>query len=267
MNISRDYLIIRDTHVRVTGSIVNSLTASFFSSLVTSKKYESFALRHHSEHSVDIHEEHAELKELRKHTSSTRSGVKAISNNPSLIRHDVRDEYLKIIRSASKNIYITNPYFVPGWKFIREVCRAAQRKVDVRIMIPYSTDHDMVDKAARKFLPRLIKSGVRVFLYRKKGIQYVHAKTMCVDGKYSTIGSSNLDYVSLTLNYELNLFFSNVKVATELQQQFYTDLEYCTEATVELLNKEKGGLWSKIKEGIGYGLLGPVLRPDYKGYD
>jgi len=198
-----------------------------------------------------------------------RKGFKVVSNAPSLLKHEIRNEYIRFIDSAEKNIRITNPYFIPGWKFVRKLAKAAKRGVKVEIILSAKSDHPIVDKAARKFYPLLLKHGVKIYHYKQKGIQFVHAKTMVVDKKYACIGSSNLDYISISLNYELNVFFTNKAIAQELHQQFEKDLEYCTEFSKEKLDEEIGkeSLWEKFKGFVGYRLLGPALKPVVPGYD
>jgi cardiolipin synthase len=195
-------------------------------------------------------------------------GFKVIGNAPSFHHHEIRDEYIKLVRAASKSIYITNPYFIPGWKFIRELTNAAERGIDVKIILPKRSDHPLVDSAARTYFRKLLTSGVKIYLYNKRGVEMLHGKTMTIDGTYSTIGSSNLDYVSLSLNHEVNLFLADPGVAKDLDIQFSLDLKYCEEIISSSPNgPRESSAFSRIKQIIGYRLLGPLLRPPQPKYE
>jgi len=160
---------------------------------------------------------------------SQRKGFKVLTNAPSFREHAIRDEYIKLIRSAEKSICLNNPYFFPGRKFIRELGKAVERGVEVKVMLPLRTDHSSSDALNQACFKKILARGARLFLYNKPGVTFIHAKTLSVDGKYGTIGSSNLDYLSLSMNCEINFFFANTALAQELEKQFEKDLQYCQE--------------------------------------
>jgi len=113
----------------------------------------------------------------------------------------IERHYRAAIRSARRRIVIANAYFFPGYLLLRELRRAARRGVDVRLVLQGKPDMPIVRSAALLY-EHLQSDGVRVFEYCQRPL---HGKVALVDDEWSTIGSSNLDPLSLTLNLEANL--------------------------------------------------------------
>ena len=129
--------------------------------------------------------------------------------------------FLLALASARHSIHITNPYFVPDDKMITTLVGAAQRGVQVVIIIPGAIDHNLVRQASRSEFGRLLKSGIEIYEYRPA---LLHAKTMVVDGIWATVGSTNLDRRSFALNEELNVAIYDADTAQRLEQVFAEDL-------------------------------------------
>ena len=129
--------------------------------------------------------------------------------------------FLLALASARHSIHITNPYFVPDEKMTNTLLAAANRGVEVVLIIPGAIDHNLVRQASRSGLGRLLKTGVQIYEYRPA---LLHAKTMVVDGLWSTVGSTNLDYRSFALNEELNVAIYDVGTAQRLERIFADDL-------------------------------------------
>jgi cardiolipin synthase A/B len=144
-----------------------------------------------------------------------------ITNYPAPGRRHIYAEMLDAIRSARNYIYITTPYFVPTHRLIRVIRLAARRGVDVRLIVPEISNHQAVDIATRSYFNTLLESGIRIFLYSGN---MIHAKTMVVDGDWATVGSMNLDRISLLYNFEANVVSSNAKFAEELSALFVMDM-------------------------------------------
>ncbi len=104
-----------------------------------------------------------------------------------------------------------------------DFCRslAARRGVDVRLLLPESTDHPYVDRASSAHFRKAFKSGVKIFRYQGA---MLHAKTLVVDGDWASVGSANIDNLSSFINYELNLASSDKRFAEDLRNQFLGDL-------------------------------------------
>jgi cardiolipin synthase len=116
-------------------------------------------------------------------------------------RNEIERHYRAAIRSARQRVYIANAYFFPGYLLLRELRRAARRGVDVRLILQGEPDMKIV-RAASLLYEYLQRDGVRIFEYCKRPL---HGKVALVDDQWATVGSSNLDPLSLSLNLEANL--------------------------------------------------------------
>ncbi len=103
---------------------------------------------------------------------------------------------------------------------------AAQRGVDVRLLLPATSNHVVADWLSRGYYEQLLVSGVRIFLFQGA---MVHAKTATIDGQWSTVGTTNLDRLSMTGNYEVNMEFIDAGMAARMEQIFTSDLTNCRE--------------------------------------
>jgi cardiolipin synthase len=110
--------------------------------------------------------------------------------------------YLEAIDRASEHISITQPYFIPDRAMVRALLAAARRGVDVRVLVPAASNHVITDWLSRGFYATLLRGGVTIWRFERA---MIHAKTMTVDGRWSTIGTANIDRLSLTGNYEVNV--------------------------------------------------------------
>jgi cardiolipin synthase len=115
---------------------------------------------------------------------------------------DIEQHYRVAIRSARKRLVIANAYFFPGYRLIRDLRRAARRGVDVRLILQGEPDMPIVKTAASMLYHRLLSAGVRIFEYCERPL---HGKVALMDDEWATIGSSNLDPLSLALNLEANV--------------------------------------------------------------
>ena len=128
--------------------------------------------------------------------------IRFARNVPRLWMFPIRAMYLEAINRASHNVWMTQAYFLPDEDFVDAVKAAARRGVDVRLLLPLKSNHIVADWISRGFFSQLLDSGVRILRYRDA---MVHAKTATVDGTWSTVGTANIDRLSLTGNYEINL--------------------------------------------------------------
>ncbi len=156
--------------------------------------------------------------------------VQVVTSDERRRRHSIRMEYLGAIRGARERILITNPYFLPTIRILHEFGEAAKRGVDVRIMVAGTTDVRAVLYASRSIYEALLKTGVRMFEWRGR---VLHAKTATIDGRWSTVGSSNLDYQSLRQNLEVNAIIKGRELAGALERMFEDDLTHCVEIEPE----------------------------------
>ena len=138
--------------------------------------------------------------------------------------------FLLAMASAQQSVYITNPYFLPDSKMIDTLVKTARRGVRVVVLLPGAIDHNLVKQASRSELGRLLKAGIEVYEYKPA---LLHAKTMVVDGRWATVGSTNRDHRSFALNDELNLVVYDQTVAQRLERVFTDDLARSRRITYE----------------------------------
>jgi cardiolipin synthase len=126
-----------------------------------------------------------------------------------------------LIDGAMDRLWLTNPYFVPSLRIQKRLTAASMRGVDVRVLVPAKNDVRLARWASHAAYARLLAGGVRIFEYQPR---VLHAKTALADDQWSMIGTSNLDYRSIFLNYEVNLFSADPSLRRALHDQFLADL-------------------------------------------
>ncbi len=126
---------------------------------------------------------------------------------------DIEDVYLQVLRSAQRRVIIANAYFFPGYRLLREIRNAARRGVDVRLILQGQPDMLVAKLAARLTYDYLQQSGVKIYEYCDRPL---HGKVALVDEDWSTVGSSNLDPLSLSLNLEANVLIRDRAFNREL---------------------------------------------------
>jgi cardiolipin synthase len=156
--------------------------------------------------------------------------TQVIKSSPSEGSSTVKLMYVISIVSATKSIFISNAYFVPDKDTIRALEGAVRRGVDVRVVVPGEhTDVPIVRQASRVHYDYLLRRGMRIFEYQPT---MMHAKTMVVDGIWSTIGSSNFDERSFRLNDEVNVNVYDESIAAQMETMFFEDLARSREITL-----------------------------------
>lgn len=130
-------------------------------------------------------------------------------------RNDIEHCYRAAIRTARHEVLIANAYFFPGWRLLRDLRRAARRGVRVQLILQGEPDMAVVRMAARLLYHALVRDGVRVHEYCERPL---HGKVAVVDDDWVTIGSSNLDPLSLSLNLEANVVVRDRPLADALRE-------------------------------------------------
>ncbi|MGH7871127.1 MAG: cardiolipin synthase, partial [Candidatus Binatia bacterium] len=136
--------------------------------------------------------------------------------------------FLLSINSAKKSILITNPYFIPDNVMTEALVKAATQGVRVVVLLPGKIDTHLTYTASRSHYGPLLLGGVHIYEYKAA---LMHAKTIVIDGVWSTIGSSNFDNRSFALNQEVNLTVYDRGVARELEEIFKEDLKHSEQMT------------------------------------
>ena len=153
--------------------------------------------------------------------------------------------YISAISHASNSIYITTPYFVIDKQMLKALTEASGRGVDVKILLPHISDSKATYYASRHYYQRLLEAGVQLFERRDR---MLHAKTAVFDNVLSTVGSSNLDTLSLLKNDEVNAIILGKDFADALQDVFEKDLNESDEITLEAWEKRPAG--DRLKESL-----------------
>lgn len=146
--------------------------------------------------------------------------VRVLADGPN--RRCLEEILVEVILAAREEILITNPYFVPTLRVVGALATAARRGVNVELLLPHSGDHPIVDLAAEHLLMELLRDGVTVRYWTGP---MIHAKTLVVDGRWSLIGSSNLDMFSLRRNAELNVEVHGAALGEQMVEVFRRDCE------------------------------------------
>ncbi|MCT4541740.1 phospholipase D-like domain-containing protein, partial [Pseudomonas aeruginosa] len=157
--------------------------------------------------------------------------VRILANQPD--RSDGYTVYptlMSAFESAQKSIHITMAYFVPDPAFIEVLQSAARRGVDVVLVLPGFSDSSLVFHAGRSHYTDLLRAGVKIYERRDA---LLHAKTAVVDGVWSTVGSSNMDWRSFALNYEINAVVLGPEFAAEMEALFQRDVADAVQITPE----------------------------------
>jgi cardiolipin synthase len=146
------------------------------------------------------------------------------------------ERYLALsIATARERLYITNAYFAPDKNFVHLLARAAQRGVDVRILVGGPrTDVRMARLAARARYELLLEAGVRIYEYQPTTL---HSKTFVVDGRWSSVGTMNFDNRSLALNDEATLMTLDASAGKRMEDLFVEDLQYATQIDLNTFAK------------------------------
>lgn len=157
------------------------------------------------------------------------------------------------LNSAEKEILMITPYFIPDPAIMSSLCVAALRGISVKLLLPAKTDLKLVQYASRSFYDTLLKAGVQIHEFQPR---ILHAKLLCIDGKWTIVGSANMDIRSFQLNFELNLFIYGKSVAHQAKSTFERDLAQSRKIELEeFLNRSVG---KRILENACR-LLSPVL--------
>ena len=129
--------------------------------------------------------------------------------------------YVSAITFAEQSVHMTNSYFIPDKQILKALVDAATRGVDVKIILPGITDSPLALHAQRHYYSELLKAGVQIY---EQSTSLLHAKTVVIDIVWSTVGSTNMDYLSLLHNDEVNAIILNHDFSVHMEKMFANDL-------------------------------------------
>lgn len=228
VNQYRDKGYWRDTHSRIYGEAVKSLQVHFLSAwdFVSNENIASYK---------PLFPKVEDFKE--------KVAIQIAASGPDTDWANIMEVIFTAILTAQKYVYITTPYFVPNSKMLTAIQIAAKSGVDVRLIIPKKSDSWIVKHASNSYLKALLDAGVKIYKYHEG---FIHAKTMVIDDVFCTIGTSNMDYRSFNINFEINSFMYDSVQSEILKSHFFEDLTQSTLIEYEtFLNRSK---FEKFKE-------------------
>jgi cardiolipin synthase len=124
--------------------------------------------------------------------------------------------------AAERSIWLSSAYFVPSFAEVDALTGAARDGVDVRLLVPGRNDHPWVQPLTRRYYRRLLRNGVRIWEWRG---DMMHAKTSIVDGRWTRVGSTDFNPLGVAINYELDAYVEDAKVAGAAEGMFLRELD------------------------------------------
>jgi len=243
MNVADYYLVgteqvgeWRDMHCRIEGKAVNELQAIFARiwERVTKEKLTD-----------------------PKYYQGKKAGNKIVgiaNREPHTSNEIMRRFYVHALDNAKDSVKIVNPYFVPTNSVIKALKRCTERGVKVDIIMSSKYDVPLVPDCVYYYLRKLMKRGANIWRYEPG---FHHSKIMMVDGRYCTVGSTNLDARSLRFDYEINALIIDKEITRQLEDKFIEDTKKCTLITEEEYQKTRT-TWKRFRGWLGH-LLTPFL--------
>jgi cardiolipin synthase A/B len=166
-------------------------------------------------------------------------------------RRAIERAMLNAFAQAKNEIILANAYFLPGWRFRQALHRAAARGVKITLLLQGYTDHQVLRLATRAMYSRFLHSNIYIAEYERS---MLHAKVCVVDGKWATVGSSNLDPFSLLLAREANVVVTEPAFAQTLRTSLLEELVQ-NAASIAPTMWAKRGHWERTKSWVAYGVL------------
>jgi cardiolipin synthase len=243
INVSDDYVNAnnkrywRDTHLRIEGEAVKPLQILFFTTW-------DFVSNSELEISKDYFPEH---------NCKENVPLQIAASGPDTDWSNIMEAIFVAITNAEDHVYVTTPYFIPNSEIVTALQVIARSNKDVKIIIPKKSDSWIAEYATNSYLELLLEAGVEVYRYTKG---FIHAKTMVVDGVFSTVGTTNMDYRSFNINFEVNALIYSKDISSQLTEFFKEDLKDCDQLQLKTWrNRSKR---TKLIEAVAR-LMAPLL--------
>lgn len=212
-NITHPYGHWKDTGVRLQGDAVRSFTAMFLEMWNAIRQSDtSFA---------------PYLPEI-SYQAAEQGFVQPYADSPLDQEYVGENVYMNLIKYAKHQIYFSTPYLIISDEMNRELCMAAKRGVDVRIITPGIPDKKLIYKVTRSYYAALARAGVRIYEYTPG---FIHAKQCVCDNTLATVGTINLDYRSLYLHFENGVFLYGIDAIEKIRKDFEQTFPKCEEVT------------------------------------
>lgn len=169
--------------------------------------------------------------------------VRVLGGTPDDSSNPIFVSLIHAVNQARRSVHITNAYFVPDPQTVGALERAARRGVDVNLVLPSVSDSKLVLFAGHSYYSELLAAGVKIY-ERKHAV--LHAKTAVIDGVWSTVGSSNLDWRSRVHNEEVNVVIFGAAFGQQMEQMFQSDI--AAAHAIDAPSWAKRSLWTRVQE-------------------
>lgn len=160
---------------------------------------------------------------------------------------DLDKKWVQLIQKANHTIVIGTPYFIPPKNLFSELTNALKRGVQLKLLVPNTSDHPIVKEASFWYLRRLLSLGGSVYQFEKG---FFHAKIVIIDSQLCSIGTANFDYRSFFLNNEMTCFIYDKTFITHAEDTVEKDIQQSE--TLSLHDLKQVGWFVRVKEGIGW---------------
>ncbi|GAK97611.1 cardiolipin synthetase [Nonlabens tegetincola] len=224
----------RDTHCRIEGHAVKSLQVQWLLNWYFVCQCDKEELPH--EIPSSYFPEIDEVEDV---------AVQIAASGPDTDWANIMEALFIAINTAQRCVRITTPYFIPNESILTALKSAARSGIEIEILVPRKGDSWAARYASRSYFTEILESGVKLYWYTKG---MLHAKTMVVDDHFATIGTSNMDYRSFDINFEINALMYNERISKELNDLFDKDLLDSEQIILE--RWEKRNKLNKFKESF-----------------
>jgi cardiolipin synthase len=218
----------RDTHLQIEGPVVAEYQKMYLETWVK-QKGDALPVRHY------FAEPATRGKEI----------VRAIAGSPDEPYSAIYATFISAIDNAEREILLTNAYFAPDPQLRAALKDAVKRGVDVKLILPSRTDSSLIFHAGRSYYDELLRAGIKIYERRDA---LLHAKSAVIDGVWSTVGSTNLDWRSFLHNQEVNAVVLGTEFAAQMRTMFEHDLAASDPITLAQWERRSFGL--RIKESL-----------------
>jgi cardiolipin synthase A/B len=238
-----------DMMVRIQGPVVESMAGTFINDWFLETESDKIKMR-------SLQQDIEHIRTIADIYPGEKAGtipVQLVPSGPALVPDAIHKLLLTTVYSAQQELILTTPYFVPDEALLTAFKSAAERGVDVRLILPWKNNSKLVQFASQSHFEDLMKAGVNIFLFTG-GL--LHSKTITVDGNFSLFGSVNLDMRSFWLNFEVSLFIYSTEFTTQIrdkQKQYEQQSRHLHPNDIS-----KRPLIVKFKENLAL-LIGPLL--------
>ena len=179
--------------------------------------------------------------------------MQIVVSGPDSDWNSIKKIFLHLISNANTRISIQSPYFIPDQPLMNALESAALSGVEVNLMMTGCPDKRIPFWVAHTYFEDLLNAGVNIYLYE---LGFLHAKVLIVDEMMSTVGSCNMDTRSFHLDYEVNAFFYDTKITSDLIAQFNADVAECKQITFEDIRELS--IFRRLRNSI-FRMIAPVL--------